>query len=81
MCWSLSESESERWSNSECGAVGGRVRQFMSMVLKTHSVNFLSLAEALYDSSRRRWLSSRRSWICVCSDTLASFSWRRQRGE
>lgn len=38
-------------------------RQFMSMVLKTHSVNFLSLAEALYDSSRSRWLSSRRLWI------------------
>lgn len=50
--------------------------QFMSIVLKTHSVNFLSLAVALYDSSWSRWLSSRKLWTCTCSDAFASFSWQ-----
>lgn len=65
----------EQWSDSYCSAVSGCMHQFISMVLKTHSVNFLSLAEALYDSSRRRWLSSRRLSIWACRDALASFSW------
>lgn len=55
--------------------------QFMSMVLKTHSVNFLSLAAEVCDSSCSRWLSSQSLLICVWSLSFSSRSWRGHRGE
>lgn len=61
-----------------CARVETRVRelQFMSMVLKTHSVNFLSLAADVCDSSCSRWLSSQSLLICAWSLTFSSRSCR-----
>lgn len=54
--------------------------QFMSMVLKTHSVNFLSLAAEVWDSSCSLWLSSQSLLIWAWSLTFSSRScgrWRK----
>lgn len=59
----------------EWRCAGGR--QFMSMVLKTHSVNFLSLAAEVCDSSCSLWLSSHSLLIWPCSRTFSSCSCAR----
>lgn len=49
--------------------------QFISIVLKTHSVNFFSFSDALWDSSCNRKLSSRKCCTSAWRLALSSFSW------
>lgn len=51
-----------------------RCSQFRSMVLKTHSVNFFSLAAEFWDSSWSLWLSSQSRLIWAWSFSFSSRS-------
>ena len=67
---------------SKCaGGEGGGGGQFMSMVLKTHSVNFFSLVADVCDSSCSLWLSSHSLLTCPCSLSFSSRSWGRRMGD
>lgn len=52
----------------------------MSMVLKTHSVNFLSFAAEVWDSSCSLWLSSQSLLIWAWSRSFSSRSCERMKG-
>lgn len=69
-----------RWAMCVCVRVF-RWGQFMSIVLKTHSVNFLSLAADVWDSSWSLWLSSQSLLIWDWRRNFSSRSCARRKGQ